>query len=289
MINEHACYALPQEMALFFREHLEYLREHSVDPDKRCYIDTLESPRHYIDLENLPEVDSLPATITWSQARNTWGEYHLRQTGIIPWQIYLSYLQLKKAFQEGDLKRSLKIAAELGHYIGDSHVPLHTTKNYNGQLTNQRGIHALWETRIPEKYVIDYDLLVGRGRYIKNPLEEAWKIVRESHILVDSVLLREKLSSKQIPQDQKYAYVSRKGKLSKNYSDAFVKHYHNSLDGMVEARMKASILMVSSYWYTAWVDAGKPDLSKSKLDLYPTDTLKSPIPEQKIKGRAEWH
>jgi hypothetical protein len=39
----------------------------------------------------------------------------------------------------------------LGHYIGDAHVPLHTTSNYNGQKTNQHGIHGLWESRIPEQ------------------------------------------------------------------------------------------------------------------------------------------
>ena len=40
----------------------------------------------------------------------------------------------------------LRTAADLGHYLADAHVPLHTTGNYNGQRTNQTGIHALWET-----------------------------------------------------------------------------------------------------------------------------------------------
>jgi hypothetical protein len=34
---------------------------------------------------------------------------------------------------------------------------------------------------------------------------------------------------------------------------------------MVERRLRAAILMVSSVWYTAWVDAGQPDLSELKL------------------------
>ena len=36
--------------------------------------------------------------------------------------------------------------------------------------------------------------------------------------------------------------------------------YHEKLNGMVERRMRAAILMVASVWYTAWVDAGQPDL-----------------------------
>lgn len=30
---------------------------------------------------------------------------------------------------------------------------------------------------------------------------------------------------------------------------------------MVEKQLKKAIVMTSSYWYTAWVNAGKPDLS----------------------------
>ena len=34
------------------------------------------------------------------------------------------------------------------------------------------------------------------------------------------------------------------------------------MNGMVERRLRAAILAVGSVWYTAWVDAGQPDLSK---------------------------
>ena len=34
------------------------------------------------------------------------------------------------------------------------------------------------------------------------------------------------------------------------------------LGNQVERRMRASILAVGSIWYTAWVDAGQPDLTK---------------------------
>lgn len=31
---------------------------------------------------------------------------------------------------------------------------------------------------------------------------------------------------------------------------------------MVQKRMRSAILAVGSYWYSAWVDAGQPDLDK---------------------------
>ena len=34
------------------------------------------------------------------------------------------------------------------------------------------------------------------------------------------------------------------------------------LNGMVERRMRQSIHTIASFWYTAWVHAGQPDLKK---------------------------
>ena len=37
-------------------------------------------------------------------------------------------------------------SAVLSHYVEDAHVPFHAIGNYDGQLTNQRGIHSRFET-----------------------------------------------------------------------------------------------------------------------------------------------
>jgi hypothetical protein len=46
------------------------------------------------------------------------------------------------------------------------------------------------------------------------------------------------------------------------------------LAGQVERRLKASILTVANMWFTAWVDAGQPnlnDLVKDKKQTKPSD------------------
>ena len=50
----------------------------------------------------------------------------------------------------------------------------------------------------------------------------------------------------------------------KVYSRDFSTEYARRLNGMQERRMKSSIKSIGSYWYTAWINAGQPDLS----DLY---------------------
>ena len=93
---------------------------------------------------------------------------------------------------EENFDRILSLSSDLGHYIADAHVPLHTTENYNGQLTNQKGIHGFWESRIPEISAEEYDYLLGTAVYVADPLKEAWRIVKESNSAVDSVLKFEK-------------------------------------------------------------------------------------------------
>src|SRR5690606_19707286 len=188
LINRMAVFTLPADVAGFYKNHVDYMTEHAVDADKRCYADSAESPRHFIDADTYgPQpFDTIP--IHWTAAVEKFSERRLLAAGILPWQIYRSYRNLVQALGEKDLRRILRHSADIGHYLADAHVPLHTTSNYNGQQTNQIGIHAFWESRLPELFSGSYDFMVGRARYIESPVAEAWRIVRESHALVDSVL-----------------------------------------------------------------------------------------------------
>lgn len=167
---------------------------------------------------------------------------------------------LTDAFQKKDAYRILRISADLGHYIADAHVPLHTTENYNGQLTGQTGIHDFWESRLPELYGERYDFFTGKAAYIEHPQKEAWKIVHESYAALDSVLGLEKTLTTTFPSDKKFSYEQRGTTTKKVYSREFSEKYNEILNGMVERRLRLAIQRVGGYWYTAWINAGSPPL-----------------------------
>ena len=155
----------------------------------------------------------------------------------------------------------LKYSAEIGHYIADAHVPLHTTQNHNGQYTGQKGIHGFWESRIPELLAEkEWDFFIGTAVYIRNPFEFTWQRILESAHAVDSVLKFEKKLSGEFSPDQKYSFEERSGIITRQYSSAFSIAYDRKLRGMVERRMRTAISSVASFWYTAWVNAGQPRL-----------------------------
>lgn len=261
-INRMAVFTLPPEMVGFYKQHIEYITNHAADPDKRRYAVEDEAARHYIDIDHygIHAFDSVPQY--WKAAVAKYTEDTLKAYGIVPWHIEKMYYKLVDAFVKENLDRILHYSADIGHYIADAHVPLHTTENYNGQLTNQRGIHGFWESRIPELNAEGYDYLIGRAKYIDSPIKAAWKVVKASSMAVDSVLNFEAVLNKQFPSDQKYSYENRGAALTKVYSLEYTNAYDAMIKGQVERRMRESIRMVGSFWYTAWVDAGKPNLDR---------------------------
>lgn len=264
-INRISTFTLPQEMFGFYKEHIEFLTEHSVDPDKRRYAVDGEAQRHYIDIDHYYKdgenvFDLMPRK--WDDAVAKFTEDTLQAYGIVPWHIEVMKFKLQRAFESQNIDLILKYSADIGHYIGDAHVPLHTTENYNGQLTNQKGIHGLWESRLVEINDENYDYFIGKAKYISDIRSFVWECVQESHLAVDSVLRIERELTEEMSSDKKYSFERRGNSTVKVYSYEFSQEYHKRMNGMVERRLRAAILAVGSIWYTAWVDAGQPDLSK---------------------------
>lgn len=182
--------------------------------------------------------------------------------GILPYHLLKTYRQLVSAFRFGDGKRVIQVSTELGHYLADAHVPLHTTKNYNGQLSGQTGIHAFWETRIPELFAEDeYDFFVGPAHLIDDVNDYFWSVIRESHSLVSRVLEEEKKVRERIREDRQYCFEDRNGRIVRLPCRSYAWKYQSAMKGMVEKRMRASIAAIGSIWYTAWAEAGSPDMS----------------------------
>ena len=197
---------------------------------------------------------------------------HFSEYGIVPYHLVKTQRKLQKAFERKDVKSILRISAEIGHYVGDAHVPLHTTENYNGAMTNQIGIHAFWESRLPELFADEtYDYFVGRADYIPKKRPYFWKVVFDSHALLDSVMAIEKHLSLTYPSDQQYCYEERLERTVRTQCEAYATTYHKAMDGMVETRMRDAIHSIGSVWFTAWVDAGQPDLTKLLKDGFIED------------------
>ena len=262
-------------MIVLYKPYADFIMEHAVDPDKRRYAVAVEGPRHYIDIDRygVYPFDSLPRK--WNDAVAKYSEDSLNAHGIVPWWINTMLSRLTNAFKEKNQAKILKYSAEIGHYIADAHVPLHASSNHNGQLTDQRGIHGFWESRIPELLADkQWDFFIGKAEYIRNPPDFIWQRVLESAAAADTVLKFEKKLSAGFSPDQKYSFEDRNGVIIKQYSLAYTIQYDEMMKGMVERRMRQAIYAVASFWYTAWVNAGQPDLTKLTNKEFSVEEMK---------------
>jgi hypothetical protein len=262
-------------MMVLYKPYADFIMEHAVDPDMRRYAVPAEGPRHYIDIDQygVYPYDSLPRK--WNDAVTKYSEDSLNAHGIVPWWIQTMLYRLTNAFKEKNQAMILKYSAEIGHYIADAHVPLHASSNHNGQLTDQKGIHGFWESRIPELLADkEWDFFIGKAELITKPLDFIWQRVLESGAASDTVLKFEKELSKSFSPDQKYSFEDRNGTTIRQYSSAYTMKYNDIMKGMVERRMRQSIYAVASFWYTAWVNAGQPDLTKLTNKEFSADDQK---------------
>src|SRR5688572_7862630 len=102
--------------------------------DKRLKLVRTHYLRQYYDDEQYITCDSLRMIFPEIECHNDAVIYMddaFTEHGIIPYHLQSMLRRLTNAFKNQDPELIMRLSAELGHYIGDACVPLHTTSNYN--------------------------------------------------------------------------------------------------------------------------------------------------------------
>jgi len=263
VITQVAIYELPAGMQAFYFRHMAELVRLSTAPDERRNQDPTEGPKHFIDLDHYSE-DNPFARVprVYDEAVGKFSADTLKKYGTVPWVVIETKNKLAAAFSERDTVGIIKYSAELSHYTADAFVPLHTTVNYDGQLTGQTGLHALWESQLPERYLTAYKLNGEEGKVLKDPLASIWGVIQGSYGFLTATYDLESKVSKGFTSQTKYTFSHRFGKTQRRYSDAFADAYEKEVGGQVAFRLKGASPMVASMWLTAWQEGGRPDLDK---------------------------
>lgn len=285
-VNQLAIYSLPAPLQAYFHADMKYLVENAPRPDIRRNTDKTEDTKHFIDLEMFGPnaVNDMP--MEWEAAVKKYGKDSLIKYGWGPYNAMMQFEHLTQAFKSKNKDSILFYAADLGHYIGDLHVPLHTTTNYDGQLTGQKGLHGLWESYIPELSINQYELYnKHKAVYLKHPAEALWKDIRHANALLPEMFAKEKTLTAKFTPDTKYKVQMKYGKEAKVYTKEFAEAYALELGPTINAQLIASSNMIADLWYTAWVNAGKPNFDGSRTMSSALETeLKSYKSNELIKN-----
>lgn len=266
-VNQLAIYALPEQIRPFFFTNKDSLVFNAPRPDQRRFTDSTEGNKHFMDMEYYGEKPFEAVPRKWEDAVAKYTADTLKKYGTLPYTVVETQARLTNAMRMRNRDSIIFYATDLGHYIGDANVPLHTSLNYDGQLTNQRGMHDLWETTVPEAELVNFAIKSRhKAVYLKSPEEAIWKILEHTHSLLPAMFAAETEVSKNFQDTaKKYRWEYRWGRNRRFYSQEFAVAYNKALNTSINDQLIRSANHLADFWYTAWIDAGKPDLN-SLLD-----------------------
>ena len=249
-ITDRAIDLLPQELRPFFLKFRSAVVEHAIDPDTyRTMGFAEEPPRHFVDMDAYGPFPFRNLPHDYSEAVQQRGADFVVKNGTLPWRSQEIYNQLREAF--GQLQTSpyardnVKLfSSVLAHYTADAFQPFHAAANYDGQLTNQYGIHARFETELFDRYQDKLHVAPAPIAPIANPREFIFATLTESFQSVDPILAADR-----------EAVAGRS-----TYDDGYFADLYKKTGTIMEKRMSGAVTAVASLITSAWTDAGKPPL-----------------------------
>lgn len=243
IINRRSTFSLPPSMS--FLNWTDSLAAHASDADYRKSTDPNESPRHYIDIDDYPEFIStgrIPQDLDSLIALH--GSSFVYDKGILPFSIMATTDSIKKYFELGNYQKAMLHAADLGHYVGDGHNPLHITRNYDGQYTNQNGVHSRYETQLINRDSVNIIYNFRNAVYVSNINEYVFNFLYHNYSYVDSVLKCDSIARA----------------MAGSYNSTYYQIYWQLAGNFTNMLFNNASHFISDLVYTAWIDSGNPTL-----------------------------
>jgi len=244
LVNNWAIQSLPPEMREFFEANRGFIVDHSNDPDQWMLKDRYERKQHYIYLDKYGIFPFLSLPHSFKAAVEQYGSGRVNRDGLLPWHIGEYSLRLTNALKARNWDEAKLDAAVLAHYIADAHDPLHTTQNYDGQLTQETGLTDRYDIRLPDRYSRFFIMHAEDAVKIDDPTEYAFGMCLEAHVWVDSIILADRRA--------------REGLV--DYTDEYFDRFYSQVGHNVMREINDAARDTASYWYTAWLNAGSPQL-----------------------------
>ena len=247
-INLKAIQFLPGEMQEF-KKWADYISEHASEPDDRRDEDSLEFPKHFIDIDYYKEFLNGSMIFNRAELAKIYNDSIVTAMGILPWATIQTFNNLTNAFMEKNRDRILIFATDLGHYVADGHQPMHTIINYDGQFTDQKGIHYRYESEMIKRNINEIENVIDsvNAIHIGDPEKFIFNYITSANSVAPVLFAADEFAFK--------ASGSRG-------NDDYYRLLWFRTKYITEIQFKKAVESLASLIYTAWVNAGRPSLSE---------------------------
>lgn len=244
LVVNKAIDTLPADIREFFESNRALLSQHVTDPLDSIAKTASERHNHFLYLDKYGRFpyDGLPRN--YKAAVTKFGKTKLQANGLLPWQIGVYSQKLTEAIKAGHWDEAKLDAAILANYVAEAHDPFNTTEDFDGRLTAQSGINDRFGTTLIDRYSSFFPMRPNDAAYINDPTDHAFEACLSSHSWLETILLADRNSRRS----------------QSSYNDEYYDHFYNAAAVILIRQLSDAATDVGSYWLTAWINAGRPQL-----------------------------
>jgi len=245
LIANKAVDTLPPEIRGYFQANRDWLGHHVTEPLDWLEKNPLTERRnHFLFLDRYGKFpfDSLPRD--YKAAVTKFSKSKLEGAGVLPWQIGVYSQKLTMAFRDHDWEQARISAAYLAAYVAQAHDPFHTTENFDGHLSAQSGADLRFGSSLVDRFSLFFPMQPSDAMFLNDPTDHAFEACLSAHAWLDNVLLSDRRA---------------RAGLS-DYTDEYYDKFYSLAGSILIRQLTDAATDVGSYWMTAWINAGRPQL-----------------------------
>jgi hypothetical protein len=245
LIANKAVDTLPPEIRGYFEANRDWLGHHVAEPLDWLEKNPLTERRNhflYLDRYGKFPFDSLPRD--YKAAVTKYSKTKLESSGVLPWQIGVYSQKLTMALRDHDWEQARISAAYLAAYVAQAHDPFHTTENFDGHLSAQAGADLRFGSSLVDRFSLFFPMQPSDAMFLNDPTDHAFESCLSAHAWLDNVLLSDRRAREGLT----------------DYTDEYYDKFYSLAGSILIRQLTDAATDVGSYWMTAWINAGRPQL-----------------------------
>ena len=245
LITNKAVDTLPDEMQGFFGANRQFLVRHVTDPLEALGRNQADGRNNqFVALDHYGQFPftALPHSYSAAVAKHT--KRTIDTYGLLPWQVGLYSQKLTEALRARNWDDAKLSAALLAHYVVAAHDPFNTTVNSDGKLSEQPGVNERFGVGLVERYQLFFFVKPNEAAFVHDPTDHAFEMVMSAHAWLENVLLADRRAHEGLTA----------------YTDEYYDRFYAQAGAILIRQLSDAATDVGSYWMTAWINAGRPQL-----------------------------
>jgi hypothetical protein len=244
LVVNKAVDTLPPEIRWYFEANRALLAQHVTDPLDDITKLPAERRTHFIALDKYGRFPFGALPRVYKAAVTKFGKTKLDANGLLPWQIGVYSQKLTEAMKAGKWDEVRLHAAILANYVAEAHDPFNTTDNFDGRLSGQPGINERFGSVLIDRYSSFFPMRPNDAIFVEDPTDRAFDACLSSHSWLETILMADR--------------NARRG--TNSFTDEYYDRFYNQAAAILIRQLSDAATDVGSFWLTAWINAGRPQL-----------------------------